>query len=240
MSGIAASFLSQARACANLGSPFTARLMTLAAERLTNGTPAGRRILAWPGDTSAAGQSVPLRLAGALHAMVLSGTAPGLAACYPPHEVPDDALWNAVEATLADQPDTIDHWLDSPPQTNEVRRSAVLIAAGHWLAARYNLPLKLTEVGASAGLNLMWDQFALALPDGTARGPATPALTLAPKWRGALPPDAPPRVLGRRGVDLNPLTPGHGPDPRGGLHLARPARPPGPHPCRHRRGHGPR
>ena len=45
--------------------------------------------------------------------------------------------------------------LDSAPQTNEVRRSAVLIEAGHWLTARCGLPLMQSDMGASAGLNLV-------------------------------------------------------------------------------------
>ena len=44
-------------------------------------------------------------------------------------------------------------WVQSPPQTNEVRRSAGLIASAHWLDARFRLPLHLSELGASVDLN---------------------------------------------------------------------------------------
>ena len=44
------SFLRQAKACADLGSPFTARICTLAAERLTDETRVGTMILGWPGN----------------------------------------------------------------------------------------------------------------------------------------------------------------------------------------------
>lgn len=197
----------QSGACAELGSPFNARLLALAADRLTRGTPIADRLLGWPGDITSRGASVPLRLAGSLHAMVLSGKAPGLAACYPPNPRPDDdTLWAAVEDVLTTQADEIDAWLDSPPQTNEVGRSAVLIAAGHWLAAEYALPMALSELGASAGLNLFWDRYALALP-GPTLGPADPVLTLEPDWTGALPPQAAPEVVDRRGADLMPLDP---------------------------------
>ncbi|EEW26837.1 DUF2332 domain-containing protein [Rhodobacter ferrooxidans] len=97
-------------------------------------------------------------------------------------------------------------WLTRPPQTNEPRRSAVLIAAAHWLTARYHLPLVLSELGASAGVNLIWDAYALALP-GRTLGPADPALTLSPDWHGPLPRATPPKVIARAGVDLNPLDP---------------------------------
>ncbi len=97
-------------------------------------------------------------------------------------------------------------WLDSAPQTNEVARSAVLIAVGHWLSARFGLPLVLSELGASAGLNLLWDHYALALPDAH-RGPPDPVLTLTPEWTGPLPPATPAVIAARAGVDLSPLDP---------------------------------
>jgi len=71
---VRAAFAGQARACARLGSPFMHRLMNLAAERLRRTTPVACRVLDWPGDVSANGASVPLRLAAALHALVLTNT----------------------------------------------------------------------------------------------------------------------------------------------------------------------
>ena len=202
-----AALRTQAAACAGLGSPFTARLLGLLADRLRPGTPLTDRLFGWSGDIGAAGQSVPLRLAGSLHGLVLDGSAPALATLYPPNPAPtDDALWQAIDAVLHTHAPRLDDWLNRPPQTNEVGRSAVLIAAGHWLAAEYGLPLHLSELGASAGLNLMWDRYALRLPGGTF-GPASPALTLAPDWTGDLPPRTAPKVTGRRGTDLAPLDP---------------------------------
>ena len=69
MSAVRAAFRDQARSCAALGSPFMARLMDLTAERLRPGTAVADRLLGWPGDVTSSGQSVPLRFAGALHAM---------------------------------------------------------------------------------------------------------------------------------------------------------------------------
>jgi hypothetical protein len=197
----------QADACAQLGSPFTARLLRLTAERLRPGTAVADRLLAWPGRIDSSGASVPLRLAGTLHGLVLAGKAPRLGALYPPAPAPgDDTLWEAVADALRTHAAWIDAWLDRPPQTNETGRSAVLIAVGRLLAARYGLPLVLSELGASAGLNLIWDRYALALP-GRTFGPATPALTLRPDWSGPAPAAATPRVAARRGVDLTPLDP---------------------------------
>src|SRR5690606_31806960 len=95
-------FLHQAIACETLGSSFTARLCRLAGERLGRAGAVGTRILGWPGDPSAVGDSVPLRFAGALHALVLAKRSDALAALYPPAdaEVSDDAFWELVEEVL--------------------------------------------------------------------------------------------------------------------------------------------
>ncbi len=197
----------QAETCDALGSPFTARLLRLTSEHLSRGTVLTDRLFAWPGDISAGGASVPLRLMGALHGLVLDGADPGLAALYPPNPAPDDAtLWRTVEAALSTHETRLQSWLDRPPQTNEIGRSAVLIAAGHWLAAETGRPMVLSELGASAGLNLNWDRFALQTPARTL-GPDTPVLTLTPDWRGDAPSQAGPQIVERRGTDLTPLDP---------------------------------
>lgn len=202
---VRAAFARQAQSCIALGSPFMGQLMGLCATKDWPDSPVTDRIFGWQGDLGPTGQSVPLRLAGALHALHLQGH-PLTAQVYPPQKASDAALWAAVSDLLIEQAAAINHWLDSAPQTNEVRRSAVLIALGHWLADRYGLPFRCSELGASAGLNLQWDNYALAIDDQTF-GPATPALTLTPDWTGALPPATRPAVVVRAGVDLNPLDP---------------------------------
>ena len=172
------------------------------AERLGPGNPVADRVLGWPGDPSSRADSLPLRLAGGLHALILDGQAPDLATAYTSG---DDPTGTAL-AKIAAHPDFLLDWLQFPPQTNEVRRSAPLIAAAHWLTARFGLPLILSELGASAGLNLLWDNYALRIEDRTL-GPAQPALTLTPDWTGSQPPSAAPTILDRRGVDVNPLDP---------------------------------
>ncbi len=196
----------QAVSCEQLGSPFNARLLRLIADRLKPGGAIADRLLGWDGDISSRGHSVPLRLVGSLHGLVIEGEAPELAACYPPHDADDDTLWAAVRSAMEDHAKRLGQWLDRPPQTNETGRSAVLIAAGHWLTDVYGLPIVLSELGASAGLNLFWDRYALDLPGGRL-GPADPVLTLAPDWDGPLPPKAAPTVVERRGTDLTPLDP---------------------------------
>lgn len=196
----------QAQACRDLGSPLTARMLDLVADRLAPGTDLSERLLWWP-TPQLQGDAVALRLAGALHYLVLTGQAPILARLYAnPDGATDSQFWRMIEATLRLRAAEIQPILDRPPQTNEIRRSAVLIATAHWLQAAYGLPLVLSELGSSAGLNLLWDHYALDI-GGQHYGPADPVLTLAPDWQGDLPPYAPPVVRARAGVDLNPLDP---------------------------------
>ncbi|MBA3911069.1 MAG: DUF2332 domain-containing protein [Rhodobacter sp.] len=194
-------FRQQATACAALGSPLMGRLMAGLADRLQPGNPVSDQVLGWQGDPSTRADSVPLRLAGGFHALILTGADPQLAAAYAD---PTADITGAAMAAIDRHPDFLLDWLKSPPQTNEVRRSAVLIAAAHWLTARVGLPLVLSELGASAGLNLLWDNYGLQV-EGKRFGPDTPALSLSPDWTGNRPPNVLPQVIGRAGVDLNPL-----------------------------------
>jgi hypothetical protein len=203
-----AAFRGQGKSCAMLGSPFMGRLMPLIGERLGPGDPVSDRLLAWPGEVGPGGQSVPLRLAGALHGLLLDGADTDLWAAYPPNAAPDAALWAAVEGAFRRHAARLMGWLDHAPQTNEVRRAGVLIPALWWALAQYRLPLHLLELGASGGLNLGLDGFRLET-GGQACGPADSPVRLTPEWRGPRPaPLAQPIVVRERaGVDLNPLDP---------------------------------
>ena len=159
------SFRRQARACEDLGSPFTARLCTLAAERLTEETPVGATILGWPGNPDGTGDALALRLAGTLHALVRSRRDPALSAVYPPHIADDDTFWSTVETALRRDEAFILERLASAPQTNEVRRSSALLPGFLTIATLTGKPLALSEVGASAGLNLQWDRYSYHLGD---------------------------------------------------------------------------
>ena len=200
---VRAAFAKQAHYCTQLAAPFTALLCSLAAERLDRSTTAGRRILDWPGNAAPFGDAVALRLCGGLHFLARAGAVPELAALYPPAPLPEpDRLWRTVLPVLDDS--ALGPWLDSAPQTNEVGRSAVLIAGLLVVAARFGLPLRLYELGASAGLNLQLDRYRYDLGGLPAGDPGSPLL-LKPDWKGPPPPAAALRIAGRAGVDLNPV-----------------------------------
>ncbi|PUB12063.1 DUF2332 domain-containing protein [Yoonia sediminilitoris] len=213
-SRIREAFQFQSESCASLGSLFMGQLMRLCATKDWPDGAIKTRIFNWQGDLGPRAQSVPLRLAGALHALRLNGH-DSLTRVYPPHVTDDNSLWSVVCDALRQEATFIGTWIDSAPQTNEVRRSAPLIALGHWLAGRYDMPLRTSELGASGGLNLHWDRYALEIGDHSF-GAGDPAMTLRPEWRGPLPPQTAPNVVARAGVDLNPLDPS---DPADALRL---------------------
>jgi hypothetical protein len=78
MSAVRQAFRDQAAACAALGSPLMERLMAGLATALQVGDPVADRVLGWQGDPSSRAASVPLRLAGGLHALILTGQDPTL------------------------------------------------------------------------------------------------------------------------------------------------------------------
>ena len=197
----------QAASCAALGSPFTARLLTLIADRLRPGPPVAEALLHWPEDRLQA-DAVALRLAAALHHLVLTGQARVLARLYAsPENVADGQLWHALDAALRINTGPILQSLKRAPQSNDVGLAAVHIATAQWLSAVYRLPLVVSELGSAAGLNLLWDKYQLVIEDQT-WGPADTPIVLTPDWTGPLPPEATALIRARAGVDLAPLDPG--------------------------------
>ncbi|MGB7243940.1 MAG: DUF2332 family protein [Sulfitobacter sp.] len=197
-------FREQAQSCAKLGSPFMERLLTLLADHWPKDSALARHLSSFTGDIGPSGASLPLRLAGGLHALKLSNQSPDLVAVYPPNLKSDDNILQIVLHVLHEHEDFLISWTNNAPQTNEVRRSAALIAGAHVAAQRFDLPIHLSELGASGGLNLMWDHYALNA-GGTIIGHPAPALTLQPDWAGPPPPKGNPVIATRAGVDLNPL-----------------------------------
>lgn len=198
-------FAVQARWAQSLQAPFTARLLARAQQALAAGDTVLAPLLQWGGDAQA--DALPLRLAAALHALVLSGQAPALAARYPGGEHCDgdvEALWAQVRAALTAHAVAVATFLASPPQTNEAARSAVLLGGFLAVARRFALPLRLLELGASAGLNLAWDRYAYTLA-GYHWGVETAQPHLAPSWSGPAPDlDAPLTVAERHACDRQP------------------------------------
>ena len=204
-----AAFIEQAGHCAALDSPFMARMLPALADIWPEGSALDTAVHTFDGPIGPKGHSLPLRLASGLHALVLTDREPELVAAYPPNVVGDDVLSAVLARALKTHEAFLIDWITSPPQTNEVRRSAALIAGAHDLVSRAQVSdIHLSELGASGGLNLMFDRYALAVSAGRL-GPDDAALTLSPAWTGPVPEQTTLTVWDRRGVDLNPLDPHH-------------------------------
>jgi len=194
----------QADACRTMGSPFTARLADLAPRYIDRSTLSGRRILGWTGH--AGEDALPLRLFGGLHRLVLTGCDAPLAAVYPPNAASDDDLVAAIAAAIARHDHDLHDILMSPPQTNEVGRSAMLLPGFLWLARRFGGRLDVIEIGASAGLNMHWDSYGYRYGPASLGEPDAP-LILSPECTTPPPLDGEVEVVRRRACDLSPLDP---------------------------------
>jgi hypothetical protein len=92
-------------------------------------------------------------------------------------------------------------------QTNDVRRSAALAVGLHYLAARLSKPLVFVELGASAGLLLLFDRYRINV-GGRLLGPEDSPVDVpvaADRQMSGLLPAAMPHVADRVGVDLAPV-----------------------------------
>jgi hypothetical protein len=98
-----------------------------------------------------------------------------------------------------------------------VGRSAALLGGYLVVAAKTGLPLRVLEIGASAGLNLRFDRFAYEAGGQVAGDPGSPVRFVEP-WTGGRRPDLGVRidVRERRGCDLHPIDPA---SPEGRLRL---------------------
>ena len=195
-------YANQIAYCRANDAPLTARIVAAIAAQLDD-PDAGAfiaRIRDWPG--AALADALPLRSAGALHALHLAGTAPELAPIYAGEPADDAAI---VAAMLQRHGDDLLPWLDGPPQTNEAGRSSGFIAAMLWLAEQGLPPrFECLEIGSSAGINLMIDRYRYDL-GGVTVGPEDAAMRFAPEWRGPPPPDRAIAFAGLRGCDVAPV-----------------------------------
>ena len=196
----------QAVACENLGSSLYARLLRGLAAELP---PGGRlhALFARHGFEKPLHDAVALRLLGALHRIVLRGDAPDLGALYPSAGGVDDGCDPTPRAlaTIDAHGDEVDAALRRGVQTNEVGRCATLVVGFTAVARRSRLPLRLLEIGASAGLNLRWDRYSYDT-GATCVGDPTSRLRFTGAWADPLPNLAGDvRVVERGGCDRAPL-----------------------------------
>jgi hypothetical protein len=197
-------FREQAVLCDQYGSPFTSELVARIGEDFEAGGPIADLLANW--GTHPRADALTMRLCGALHAAALTDRDPALAAEYPEQQ-PSwniDVVWPLARAFVAREKDWVAQFIQSAPQTNEVRRSIALLAGFLRFASTYDGEINTLEIGASAGLNLNWDRFRYHTTHWT-WGPAG-GVPVDTDWRGPAPPLlAAPRIRSRAACDLNPL-----------------------------------
>jgi hypothetical protein len=157
------------------------------------------------------GQPVPNLLLAAVHLLLLEGARDPLSKFYPDltdPAAPPASAYPAFRAFCLSHAEAIGHLLATRRvQTNEVGRCTYLFPAFTRVAAlARGRPLALVEIGTSAGLNLLWDQYAYRYGDGAVYGKVDSPVQLSCVVRGDRRPPLPsrtPEVARRVGVDLH-------------------------------------
>lgn len=196
----------QADSCAHIGSPLYASLLTgLAGDYLSGGLTA--ELLEGVSDQPVH-DAVPLRYLATAHRLALGGSAPELAALYPSC----GGAWHGGDVTdvflsaVATHRGEFVRGLQRNVQTNEVGRAAVLAAGFSTIADRTGLPLRILELGGSAGLLSHWDRFGFSTGESSTGDPGSP-LQFGPEWfeRPAPHLHAGIQVVERASVDVSPI-----------------------------------
>lgn len=185
-----------------MGSPFTAELIRAALDDYLGDGPVRHLLDAYPSY-----RRPGLNLAAALQHLALAGE-PTLSQYYPSRDGNGDAraAWAAGRDILARDRNRFERMFMGAVQTNEVGRSTPVLGASLYLAAHFDLPLRIFEIGASAGLNLHFDRYRYD-ETGWSWGSVGSPLILRNRTSSGRPNHlhAPLSVVERHGCDLNPI-----------------------------------
>jgi hypothetical protein len=187
-----------------LGSPFNAVMLAHLADDIDEGG------ITWDllGDIPEPARSMPgLRLLGGVHRIVLEGRLPELGRHYQSvgGDGDLDATWPLLHRAVVEHADELRPGLASPPQTNEVGRAPGLASGFLVVTHETRLPLRLLEVGCSAGLNLRADRYWYE-SGGVGVGDPGSRVRFVEPWDGGHPPlDGGLTVVDRRGCDARPI-----------------------------------
>jgi hypothetical protein len=137
--------------------------------------------------------ALALRLMGAVHRLVLTGEMAEL-------------TWPALLDVLSERREDLRSLVNDPVQTNETARCAALLGGFLEIARVTGLPLRLLEVGASAGLNLAFDRYRYEL-GGERWGPEDSPVSIRAELTGRPPLETALEIASRAGCDARPLDP---------------------------------
>jgi hypothetical protein len=184
-----------ARTCAAGGAPLYSHLLTRLGDDLAAGSPLREVLL--PFREESEGRLLPFRLLSNVHRWVLGGELPALARHYPSAggDLPVERAWPIFREACLARAAELRRRLARPHQHNQVGRAAALLGGFHLAARETGMPLRLLEVGASAGLLLRWDHYC-------DRSWMAPLFEVPPPLDGEV------RVVERRGCEPLPIDPG--------------------------------
>ncbi|WP_449403007.1 DUF2332 domain-containing protein [Exiguobacterium artemiae] len=155
-------------------------------------------------------QPVPNLLFGAVHYLLLKGIDHPLAAYYPSvSKQPKpfhDAFADFKSFCTTYEAELIPLLAQRLVQTNEVRRCTYLYPVFSQIHEQTQQPLALLEIGTSAGLQLLFDQYGYEYGNGETVGNPASRLQLTSVIEGndtPVIPQTPPPVTMRTGLDLN-------------------------------------
>jgi len=203
----------------SLSSPLYRVLLEVALDDVERGGPVARVLAHVPEELDPIPDAVALRFLGALHRLVLRGDAPALAAWFPTAGGTFDAerdadvagVAAAFSAVVDEHAGALIEGLEVGVQTNEVGRCATLAVGFADVLRTHRLPLRMLELGASAGLNLLWDRWRYESGT-TSWGEPGAALRFRSNYRPPEPDVSAPlspatAVAERRGCDRSPIDP---------------------------------
>lgn len=190
--------------CEALGSPLYRDLLTVAVGDLEAGGVVADVVEGFSEDPASA--AVALRFMGGVHRLVLLGLAPELSVHYPsvggspdPGTIGADFL-STVRAHIGYLRDA----LSVAPQTNEIGRCAVLLPGLMFALGEGHTEVRLLDIGASGGLNLLLDRYRYEMGSWT-WGDATSPAVITSEWSGPAPMTRKFSIVERRGCDLAPI-----------------------------------
>lgn len=156
------------------------------------------------------GQPKPNMLLGAVHHLLLRSKSHSLALYYPniveePKDL-TDVFRHFVNFCRTFREDIINILQTKRVQTNEVRRCAYLYPSFAYIYEQVKKPLAFIEIGTSAGLQLLWDQYSYSYQSDDVYGMKQSPVRIMSEVKGGnlpfLPKDSPP-VSHRIGLDLH-------------------------------------
>jgi hypothetical protein len=193
-------------------SPLYGELLAMIGADASAGGPCAVVLRETPPDVDPVLDALPLRFLGGVHRIVLDGRSPELAAHYPSaggHFDPTrpGTVRDAFIATVHDHRAELIDSLARGVQTNEVGRCACLLPGFLAVGAMTALPLRVLEIGTSAGLNLRWDRYRYEGGAGdSAWGDPGSALRFTDVYEEPRPAiDGDVAVVDRRGCDRSPV-----------------------------------